>query len=54
MSTAEIAIAAIPTRPWFRIARCIASQDAGASSAGRPTTTSRSFSSISAPHAAAP
>jgi hypothetical protein len=41
MSAALIAMAAGPRAPSLRAARCIASQAAGTSSAGRPSTTSR-------------
>ena len=44
MSTAEIAVAAIPGRPMFRTARPMASADPGTSSALRPITTSASTS----------
>jgi hypothetical protein len=39
MSTAEIAVAAIPGRPMLRTARAIASQAPGTSNALRPVTT---------------
>jgi hypothetical protein len=54
MSTAETAIAAMPTRPSLRTARSIASQAAWTSQARRPTTASRSLSSMYAAQARLP
>ena len=44
ISTAEIAVAAIPGRPMLRTARIIASHEPGTSSALRPVTTPASVS----------
>ena len=53
MSTAEMAVAAIPGRPMFRTARVMASADPGTSSALRPVTTSASTSAMTLCAAAA-
>ena len=53
ISTAEIAVAAIPGRPMLRTARAMASAAPGTSSALRPITASASTSVTTLPAAAA-